>query len=116
MGMSIHIADDWLHLRYGTFGQMRRLLSDAAGYDATRQWSAAEKQDVLVSGLMRRYDVSDAIPHTQCHKLAKRIRELIPLVKVPKRKKDEVDQVELINAFVEALERCAKDGTGLGWN
>lgn len=114
--MSIGISDDWTHLRYGTFGTMRKLLCAAAGYDSNRPWSSAQKRDVLVYGLLDRSDVSDAIPPNQCRKLAKRIQALIPVVKFPTLKKGERDQLELMEAFAMALERCADEKTGLGWN
>jgi hypothetical protein len=116
MGMSIGIADDWLHLRYATFATMRHLLADAAGYSGNRSWTRAQSRDVLVHGLLERSDVSDAIPHNLCGKLAKRIQELIPLVRAPKPKRGEVDQAELMEVFAKALERCALGATGLGWN
>ncbi|MFT5473931.1 MAG: hypothetical protein ACI856_002264 [Kiritimatiellia bacterium] len=124
MGMSIGIADDWTHLRYSTFGRMRELLCAAAGYGSldqyvgyggTQHWSPEQKKDILVSGLLRRADDEDVIPHSICRCLAIRMRRLIPQVPIPIPSENETDQIELMNAFAAALERCAKHRNGLGW-
>jgi hypothetical protein len=126
MGVTVaNSCQELLHLRYNTFGTMRRLLCEAAGYGSLdqyvgyggkRPWSAAQKRDVLVYGLLRRFDVEDTIPKTQCRKLAQRIRRLVPFLNAPTPRKGQTDLLKVIKAFVGALERCADAKMPLGWS
>ena len=138
MGMSIYLGTTsngkpWVHLQCASFHEMRSLLFFAAYgedvedyYQGIKEYTQEMMDDPLLGYLMWKCCAEDVITAYECHWLAVRIRELMPLVEASynnkkERKKEEEGALTLrqmntlLAAFLSSLERQDAKGCNLGW-